>query len=104
MQLFIGGKLTSEPPPEAQQWLDILPPPSSIGYWLLGGADPGYSVREVIAIDYAGVSRLYQHDWEVIFEKRDEEGRPVRIRLRAADGPLPGAEAVVEIARWLPAS
>ncbi len=89
---------------EMQNWLLILPPPQSLGYWLLGAPDPNYSARETFIPDKIGAARIFQHGWEIEYAERGEDGRPARIELRAtaedAAGAPQNARATLEILQW----
>lgn len=102
MQIFVGGGLADleNAAPDVRLWLDGLPPPQSIGFWLAGESDPDYSTREIFAPQIAGIVRIQQHNWEAEYE-RDEAGFPARILLRPLSplAELPEAEAEVRILR-----
>ena len=105
MQIEVGGRPAkmADAAPDLRKWLDALPPPHSIGYWLAGASDPAYSTREIFAANAPGIVRLQQHDWEAEYAERDSKGRPLRILMRPLSPlpELPGAEAEVRIAKWL---
>lgn len=105
MQIFIDGKSADvgDGSPVLRRWLEILPPPHSLGYWLVGESDPDYSAREVLIPGASAIARIYQHEWEVEFAERDDSGRPSRIKMRPQLSPpdFPGAEAEVRIREWL---
>ena len=66
---------------EARDWLDILPPPQSIGYWLLGQSDPNYFTRETRSTKATGIAAIRQHDWQVIYQQHNEAGLPISIDI-----------------------
>ncbi|MGI9297441.1 MAG: lipoprotein insertase outer membrane protein LolB [Gammaproteobacteria bacterium] len=105
MRILVGGRdaKTENAAPDVREWLESLPPPHSIGYWLAGESDPAYSAREIFVPGEPGVGRIHQHEWEVEYAERDENGRPSRIRMRPRTPPplLPDAEAEVWITKWL---
>lgn len=103
MQILVGGRpaQTANAAPDLQAWLNVLPPPHSIGYWLAGESDPAYSTREVFVPHEPGIGRITQHEWEVEYAERDKDGRPSRILMRPPTLQLPDAEAEVRITRWL---
>lgn len=83
---------------EAQKWVEMLPPGSSIGDWLLGHTDPDYSARETIIPGEIGIKRIYQHHWEIEYAERDEDGNPAVIVLHP---PEEDYEVEVKIVKWL---
>ena len=102
IKIEVGGRVvdSDELQGEAKKWTEMLPPGDSVGYWMLGKPDPDYSARETIIPGEQGVSRIYQHDWEIEYVERDEDGLPLRIILRA---PEPDNEAEIKIVKWLTA-
>ena len=105
MQILIGGREaeTENAAPDLRRWLELLPPPHSIGYWLSGESDPAYSAREIFVPGVPGIGRIEQHEWEVEYAERDGDGRPSRVKLRPQTpaARLPDAEAEIRIVRWL---
>ncbi|MBE8158823.1 MAG: outer membrane lipoprotein LolB [Betaproteobacteria bacterium] len=107
-KIHTGGRemLPEEAGGEVARWLKLLPPPHSIGYWLLGKSDPGYSAHEIFVPGKQGISRIIQHGWEIVYAGRGEDGRPARIEFRAdapdSAGAAKNARAEVKISKWFP--
>ena len=101
LQISIAGRAADGG--ETRRLLAMLPPPEALGYWLLGASEPGHSTREIFIPGAPGAGRIVQHGWEVIYEERDDEGRPRRIVLRPEDSSAAAAvdEATLKITQWL---
>lgn len=108
--VVVAGREPAESSPLGNL-LRKLPPPKSMGYWLLGASDPDYSTRELFVPGSVGVRQIIQHGWQITYSQRDDEGRPLLIELRrsaaaAEQDEKSGAaasdiEATMEIVRWL---
>ena len=100
LQISIAGRAADGG--ETRRLLAMLPPPEALGYWLLGASEPGHSTREIFIPGAPGAGRIVQHGWEVIYEERDDEGRPRRIVLRPEDSSAAAVdEATLKITQWL---
>lgn len=102
MRIFVGGEEVDakDAGAEVQRWLAVLPPPRSFGYWLAGKSDPDYPTRELLAVGVAGVVKIYQHEWEVEFVERGEDGYPLHLKMRPQSS-ASAAEVEVRIRKWL---